>query len=207
MGIFGFLCTRLRQCTYSIQVVLVIESKPRGGTECTARERVYKLESSARVITDYGASPPPPFEADFQCSLPVSEKLMYCEAQQKKKLHASMSDYIGGQTTRAPVCKDSLFTRVILTVICCHLQRWHRLHLLDRRDFYAPDKNSRSFFGVYVLNLVPRSFAAVLTFAHVNVSTITHKIMYQTYEKLQEMCMYFRYFLTWEVLQIQVQVV
>ncbi len=27
----------------------MIESEPRGGIECTARERVYELESSARV--------------------------------------------------------------------------------------------------------------------------------------------------------------
>jgi hypothetical protein len=55
--------------------------------------------------------------------------------------------------------------------------------------------------------LVPRGIAARLTFAHVNVSTITHKIMYQTDEKLQEMCLKFRYFLPLEVLQKQVQVV
>jgi len=61
--------------------------------------------------------------------------------------------------------------------------------------------------NVTALILVPRGIAAVLTFAHVNVSTITQKIMYQIYDKVREMSLYFRYFLTWEVLQRQVSVI
>jgi len=36
--------------------LVVIEREPRGGTECTAREQVYELESSARVLPLTAAS-------------------------------------------------------------------------------------------------------------------------------------------------------
>ena len=58
-----------------------------------------------------------------------------------------------------------------------------RRYLLERVTFLGS-----SFLLLYVLrllfSLVPQSFATILTFAYVNVSTISHKIVYQSYEEL-----------------------
>jgi hypothetical protein len=76
----------------------------------------------------------------------------------------------------------------------CHKGNWPFCFLGHKEILTREEYSPSSFSLLYVLrllySLVPQSFAAILTFTHINVSTISHKIMYQSYEELREISLY-----------------